>query len=851
MKSLEFELAHVEIVTREREDVNMAIIKCKMCGGDLMFHKESPIAKCKSCETIQTVPVADDEKKLTLFARANRLRRMCDFDKAARVYDNIVADFPEEAEAYWGLVLCKYGIEYVDDPTDGKKIPVCHRTSFDSVIDDANYEQALENTDSLARTVYRKEAKEIDILRKTINEVSAKVKPYDIFICNKGIDRNGNCTLDSDLGQSLYDLLTAKGYKVFFSRITLADKQGQNCEPFIFAALNSARVMLAVGTDYEHYNDVWVKNEWSRFLRMKSSEQKKILIPCYKDIDTYDMPREFAKLKAYDLGNPDDIQNLLISIEKTLQQTGEAGLSMQNAVQEAVRTMEEEKNRKLVENAVSLGILAVDAGDTSKAKGHFEEALKLDPECIGAYLGLVRIITDINKAAPYVKKILSMPVSIVLDYIKDNKGIIGNLQNTNNLLTTAVKTIRSEDIISGILNIGVKGDAKDALIYYVDRFNNIAIIRKMIECGANVNATIVWQSNYKKEYDSYFEVYRESYHREVHSVLSTAVDAGRSKEIIALLVKAGANCNYVVKKYSYYHDMGKISNGALIKSYSVLSLAVTKSNKTDVPEVLIKGGANVNYVVQEDKDVSYSILGYAVYCKKYDIAKLLLANGADPNKKRTTPRKYSYRYYDGDVWSSSTVEEYSPISDTIWRTKDKEMLQLLLNFGGDPNALDKRTIVNTEDKTTWLCGYAKYNPLMDAYFYSTPDFIPILLDNGADPNIKYYYEGISDYSCATVNHKTEIPFLGVVVIAKDRDVINMLMEAGASFATETVYQTRGRYIDSPEGGTYEWNEDRFPLSEYSFTDEVLSKVGDIIRANGWQGKKFGLFGKTHRVTYRA
>ena len=37
-----------------------------------------------------------------------------EFDKAYGVFESIVADFPEEAEAYWGLCLCKYGIEYVD-----------------------------------------------------------------------------------------------------------------------------------------------------------------------------------------------------------------------------------------------------------------------------------------------------------------------------------------------------------------------------------------------------------------------------------------------------------------------------------------------------------------------------------------------------------------------------------------------------------------------------------------------------------------------------------------------------------------------------------------------------------------
>ena len=127
------------------------IIKCKMCGGDLIITEGSSVCECEYCGTRQTVPNADNEKKMTLFTRASRLLRNCEFDKASGVFETIVADFPEEAEAYWGLVLCKYGIEYVDDPGTGKKVPTCHRSSFESVLDDQNFEQACENADAIAR----------------------------------------------------------------------------------------------------------------------------------------------------------------------------------------------------------------------------------------------------------------------------------------------------------------------------------------------------------------------------------------------------------------------------------------------------------------------------------------------------------------------------------------------------------------------------------------------------------------------------------------------------------------------------------------------------------------------------
>ena len=365
----------------------MAVIKCKMCGGDLVIEPGSTVAECEYCGSRQTVPVADNEKKLTLFARANRLRASCEFDKAAGIYESIVADFPEEAEAYWGLVLCKYGIEYVDDPATGKKIPTCHRSSFDSIMDDANFEQALENADAVARKVYREEAKQIEEIRKGIIAVSSNEQPYDIFICYKETDENGERTLDSVLAQDIYDALTEKGYRTFFARITLEDKLGMEYEPYIFAALNSAKIMLAIGTDYEYYNAVWVKNEWSRYLKLMASDKSKHLIPCYKGIDAYDMPKEFARLQAQDMGKVGAMQDLMRGIEKLLPRMQEAAPQQKVIIQQTAGSSNAQQFLKR-------GYLALEDGEWNNADKFFEEALNQDAECAEAYLG--KLMADLQ-----------------------------------------------------------------------------------------------------------------------------------------------------------------------------------------------------------------------------------------------------------------------------------------------------------------------------------------------------------------------------------------------------------------------------------------------------------------------
>ena len=360
----------------------MAIIKCKMCGGDLVLVEGQSVAECEYCGSRQTVPVADNEKKLTLFARANRLRAACEFDKAAGIYESIVADFPEEAESYWGLVLCKYGIEYVDDPATGNKIPTCHRSSFDSVMDDSNFEQAMENADEVALRVYRQEAKQIEEIRKGILEVSSSEKPYDIFICYKETDSNGDRTVDSLLAQDIYDALTSKGYRVFFSRITLEDKLGQAYEPYIFAALNSAKIMLAVGTCYENYNAVWVKNEWSRYLKIIAQDKNKYLIPCYKNIDAYDIPKEFAHLQGQDMGKVGAITDLLRGIEKLIPRQKDNTV----VVQEKVVVGSTGGSNKIA-SLLDRGNMALEDGDWAKADSFFEDVLNNDSRNAQAYIG--------------------------------------------------------------------------------------------------------------------------------------------------------------------------------------------------------------------------------------------------------------------------------------------------------------------------------------------------------------------------------------------------------------------------------------------------------------------------------
>ncbi len=365
----------------------MAILKCKMCGGDLEVLDGVTVCECEYCGTKQTVPTTQDEVITNLYNRANNLRIRSEFDKAQETYEKIVSKNPDEAEAYWGIVLCKYGIEYVEDPDTFKRVPTCHRTQLESVMTDVDYLSAIEHADSIQKDIYEQEAKAIDLLQKDILSIVHKEKPFDVFICYKETDENGKRTVDSVVANDIYHQLTQEGFKVFYAAITLEDKLGQEYEPYIFAALNSAKVMLVVGTKPEHFNAVWVKNEWSRYLKLMKNDRKRTLIPCYRDMDAYDLPEEFSHLQAQDMSKIGFINDVVRGIKKLIAP----------AKEQPSNTVVVESNNNDIAPILKRAFIFLEDGNWKDADEYCERVLDLDPENAQAYLGKLMAELKVHK----------------------------------------------------------------------------------------------------------------------------------------------------------------------------------------------------------------------------------------------------------------------------------------------------------------------------------------------------------------------------------------------------------------------------------------------------------------------
>ena len=359
---------------------------CKCCGAGLEFEKGATVAKCEYCGVIQTLPRLDDDRRKGLYARANYFRQNGDFDKAMVIYEQILSEDNTDSEAYWSLVLCRYGVEYVEDPVTHKRVPTVNRTQPLAVTSDKDYEMALNYADASQAEIYKAEAEAIDKIQHGILEISRREKPFDVFISYKNSDANGQRTPDSVIAVDLYEKLTQEGFKVFCSRITLEDKIGQKYEPYIFAALNSAPVMIVLGTKPEYFNAVWVRNEWSRYLSLIKNGAKKTLIPAFKDMSPYELPEEFAHLQAQDMSKIGFMQDLIRGIKKLIRPEAKKNETV-------TANPEKPKTAPLLKRA----FMFLEEGNFYKADEYFERVLDINPENSMAYLGNLMIENDVKR----------------------------------------------------------------------------------------------------------------------------------------------------------------------------------------------------------------------------------------------------------------------------------------------------------------------------------------------------------------------------------------------------------------------------------------------------------------------
>lgn len=805
----------------------MSVLKCKMCGAVLPESKDS-VVECEYCGTRQTLPRMAGEKCKELFERANSYRQQKDFDSAVSVYNDIVGEFPNEPEAYWGLCLCKYGIEYVVDPKSGRRIPTCHRTQFKSIFDSNDYKLAIEKADAEARVVYENEAKAIDSIQKGILEISSKEEPFDVFICYKETDDMGRRTQDSVIAQKIYDELTRDGLRVFFARITLEDKLGEKYEPYIFAALNSSKVMLVVGTKPEHFNAVWVKNEWSRYLELAANDSKKKIYPCYYEMSPYALPHEFRGLQSQDCDKLGFEQDLLRGIRKLIPKKTEGKPMAQEFAYTAQPANADENEKRTMCRRI---MMLIEAGDWMKANEKCEGMLDKYPEDEAFYFYKVIVGEHLELDIKYYAEKLSKAgnISDAEKQYLDELGYKEYLQTAGKYgIVNSIEYIIST--YPAVLKEQFKIDHKvkaastvDILGYAV--WNNwpLKVLKMILDRGGDANS----ERRYKNSKGGVAQF----------PAICDAIREHKNTEAVKLLLEYGANPN------SSRTSRTSNEEGLSLECYA-LGDAIGKAQDLGMVKVLLEAGADPNGVktihFDNGRIERKSMLTCAIIdAKNAEMVKLLLKHGANPDSIRVSQVK-------------NGTDEYSALSEAIWNAKDLGIVKILLEAGADPNRVETIHPDNGRIERKSMLAYAVANA-------KNAEMVKLLLKHGTNPDSIRTYQsknGTDEYSALS----------DAIWCAKDLGIVKILLEAGADpDRVETIHPDDGRIgrksmltyaiVDAKNaemvrllikyGATWEnkitYNgitkiERRFP---YATINGVNQQMIDVLKTCGWKGPLFG------------
>lgn len=239
-------------------------------------------------------------KRVQYFRQAESYQFERKFDKAEDMYHQVVITGGKDPEVYWRIVLCHYCIEYQVD-NEGNRIPsILYPDLREPSEIPARWELQNSYQTEEQRKYYTEQVEVIDRILDKYRRLCKEVQ-FDVFISVKQKDK-GAFTADYGKGLQLHSYLTNElGLKVFNSEVTKPNV-GEEFEPYILAALMSAKVLIVVGSCREYMDAQWVRNEWSRYMWLQKNENPKRdrMLFCYlvEGMKPYQMPNELIPIQV-------------------------------------------------------------------------------------------------------------------------------------------------------------------------------------------------------------------------------------------------------------------------------------------------------------------------------------------------------------------------------------------------------------------------------------------------------------------------------------------------------------------------------------------------------------------------
>ena len=243
----------------------MAYIICEVCGNEISVSQEEHSALCPACGAKNRVPASITRTERDYHIAA-RLRVSGDYGRAIECYQKIYDMDPDELEACWGIILCKYGVSYTGQGEDRKL--QCSRINESAVTADIYYKTLMNYADSKQRSYFEQEAVKIQEAQKQLRQFALRESNYDVYLSYKELEMGEGDLTDAEEIKQLVSFLEKQGLRVFYDRKKVAREHPGEEKMYQLAAQYTAKVMLVYGSRKSFFSHGPVQEEWSSYLML-------------------------------------------------------------------------------------------------------------------------------------------------------------------------------------------------------------------------------------------------------------------------------------------------------------------------------------------------------------------------------------------------------------------------------------------------------------------------------------------------------------------------------------------------------------------------------------------------------
>lgn len=324
-------------------------LRCPVCGSYLSTEDNRLL--CKTCATAYD-DLDELSEHLPAYNAALNERMKLEFKNSEIFYNQILDENFELAKPHLCLLLAEFGTQLFAD-ANGKLNYIVHNAAKSSVFDSANYKNAIRFAPVKEKACFVEKALKIEDARKSAEKAVERRSEYDIFVCQKCVQNDGNHTREYDYGYGLSEILKENGYKVYFADRDYSDPFA---DASLWEALSKSRSMIVISSSKQNADGIALKQLWGRYLYLieNSLRRSDSLIPVSLTFDESSFPARLRKLHCLKVAEAGCEQKLLNRLRDVLAATeaDEAELRfMKDNIKAAVRQgklkMQEPNERSL------------------------------------------------------------------------------------------------------------------------------------------------------------------------------------------------------------------------------------------------------------------------------------------------------------------------------------------------------------------------------------------------------------------------------------------------------------------------------------------------------------------------